>query len=270
MPGPAHLSWLVDTGKTLKTACGRDVQVLELNHTTDATILSAWATHFRNQYCSDGMIDTLKPSTMSRKDYLETIKFPNRTTRLGPGIRSGDFSEILLADYLEWRLNHWVPRLRWDMKPTADSSATGCDIIGFHFENEGDVSAKDALTIIESKANLSGATPADQLQKAVNDSAKDDIRKAESLNYLRQRFIASGNTYEANKVARFQSPIDQPYKEFCAAAAVFSTSGYDEASIQATNTISHPHHGNLRMIVVKGNDLMPLVHDLYQRAADEA
>jgi hypothetical protein len=101
------------------------------------------------------------------------------------------------------------------------------------------------------------------------------------LNYIKQRFVWGNKADEANKVARFQSPIDQPYKEFRAAAAVFSSIGYDEASIQATNaksikikktamTIKHPHHDNLKMIVVKGDDLMALVHNLYQRAADEA
>lgn len=55
---PRHLDWLIDTGKKLKTACGADVDVLELRHANDAGILSAWAAHFRNQYCSDDMIDT--------------------------------------------------------------------------------------------------------------------------------------------------------------------------------------------------------------------
>ncbi len=161
------------------------------------------------------------------------------------------------------------PRLRWDMKPAANDSAKGCDVIGFHFAKDGQTSSSDALAIIESKASLSGNNK-NRLQDAVTDSAKDDIRKAESLNYLKQRLVDQGNATEASKVARFQSPVDQPYKEFCAAAAVFSTTGYDETSIRNTDATKHPHHGNLKMIVVKGDDLMTLVHDLYQRAADEA
>lgn len=265
---PPHLNWLVDTGKTLKTACGKKVSVLELKHTNDAAILSAWAKHFRNQYCADGMLDTLR-GKMSRKDYLENIKFPSKNTAPGPSIRAGDFAEILLADYLEWGLRFWVPRLRWDMKPTANDSAKGCDIIGFHFAETGKVGASDALAIIESKASLSGKNQ-NRLQDAVTDSAKDNIRKAESLNYLKQRFVEQGKAPEASLVERFQSPIDMPYKELCAAAAVFSTTGYNEATIQKTDASKHPNHSNLKMIVVKSNDLMPLVHDLYQRAADEA
>lgn len=275
---PPHLDWLVDTGKKLKTACGTDVDVLELRHVNDSGILSAWAAHFRNQYCAEDMIDALR-GTKSRKEYLEEIKFPSKTDAPGPSIRAGDFSEILLADYLEWRLGFWVPRVRWDGKVIRNESAKGCDVIGFHLSQNKGASPNDILAVIESKASLSGINK-DLLQTSVTDSAKDDIRKAESLNYIKQRFLWANKINEANVIERFQSPVDQPYKEFCAAAAVFSTNSYDETSIQATNATSikarkkkatkHPHHGSLKMIVVKGDDLMPLVHHLYQRAADEA
>jgi len=265
---PSHLDWLVDTGKTLKTACGKKVNVLELKHTNDTTILSAWAKHFRNQYCSDNKIDALK-GKFSRKEYLENIKFPSKKIAPGPSIRAGDFAEILLADYLEWGLNFWVPRLRWDMKPTANDSAKGCDVIGFHFAETGKVSASDALAIIESKASLSGNNP-NLLQDAVTHSAKDDVRKAESLNYIKQRFAEQGKETEASLVERFQSPVDQPYKELYEAAAVFSTQSYDETAIQEADASEHPRQNNLKMLVIKGDDLMNLVHDLYRRAADEA
>lgn len=265
---PLHLEWLVDTGKKLKTACGADVDVLELRHAKDADILSAWAAHFRNQYCSDDMIDVLK-GKMNRKDYLNNIKFPSQTDAPGPSIRSGDFAEILLADYLEWRLKFWVPRMRWSGKSARNESAKGCDVIGFHFTQDNGTSPKDILAIIESKANLS-TSKKNRLQEAVTDSAKDDLRKGESLNALKQRLVEQGRRIEAGAVERFQSPSDVPYQELRAAAAVFSTAVYDEAVIQKTDASSHPHRGKLKMIVVKGDDLMTLVHDLYQRAADEA
>lgn len=265
---PSHLDWLVDTGTTLKTTCGTEVAVLELKHKVDAAVLSAWAKHLRSQYCDDATIDVLRGST-SRKDYLEEIKFPSKTGSPGPSIRAGDFAEILLADYLEWRLKYWVPRLRWNGKVTKDESTKGCDVIGFHFSKTGKASPDDVLAILESKASLSGKNK-DLLQTAVMDSAKDDIRKAESLNYLKQRLVEQSKLTEAGMVERFQSPADKPYRESRVAAAVFSTTGYDEISIKATDGTKHPHHGNLKMIVVKGNDLMDLVHDLYRKAADEA
>jgi len=100
------LDWLVDTGTRLNSACGTEIDVLELKHTRDEIILSDWAKHFRNQYCSDGMIDILR-GKKSRKEYLEEIKFPSKKVPPGPSIRAGDFAEILLADYFQWRLNFW-------------------------------------------------------------------------------------------------------------------------------------------------------------------
>jgi hypothetical protein len=40
---PPHLDWLVATGKTLKTACGTEVDVLDLKHANDEAISVASA-----------------------------------------------------------------------------------------------------------------------------------------------------------------------------------------------------------------------------------
>jgi hypothetical protein len=92
----------------LTSADGKTIEIWELRHTTDPTVLSAWAKHFRHQYCSDSDIDSLR-AARSRKDYLEQIKFPSRSSNLGPSVRAGDFGEILVADYLQWILGYWVP-----------------------------------------------------------------------------------------------------------------------------------------------------------------
>lgn len=266
---PPFLDWLIDTGTRLNAACGTEIDVLELRHTHDEIILSAWAKHFRKQYCADGMIDELRENK-SRKEYLEEIIFPSKTGSLGSSIRSGDFSEILLADYFEWRLNFWVPRLRWNSKYSQNSSGTGCDVIGFYFARDDDEnSPNDILAIIECKSSLSGKNK-ELLQDAITSSAKDPARIGVSLNFLKRRLLEQNRKTDAEKIGRFQRFPDKPYKQSYAAAAVLSTIGYDETSIQAANSSSHPHYGNLKMIVVKGDDLMALVHDLYQRAADEA
>jgi hypothetical protein len=267
---PPHLDWLVDTGKKLNTACGTEVDVLELNHTQDDAVLSAWAKHFRNQYCSDDEIDFSRDGMgKNRKEYLEEIKFPCKVNKPGPSIRAGDFAEILLADYLEWVLKFWVPRVRWDRKVIRNESSKGCDVIGFHFSKGDEVNPNDILAIIESKASLA-TKKTNLLHTAITHSAKDEMRKAESLNYIKQRLMDIKNIKDATKIARFQNPIDNPYIEQYVAAAVFSEPSYCESSIQATNAIQHPHHAKLKMIIVKGNDLMSFVHTLYQRAADEA
>lgn len=277
---PPHLDWLVDTGQTVKTVCGGSVRVWELRHQDDESILSSWARHFRSHYCLDALIDQLR-GTRSRKDYLENIKFPSKTSKLGPPTRAGDFAEILICDYLEWRLGFWVPRVRWSNKPTRDESPKGCDVIGFQFAKAGKVTPQDMLTVFETKAGLSD-TGGNRLQDAVNDSAKDHIRIDESLNFIKQKLLEQGRQKDAESVERFQNPVDIPYQETYGAAALVSKNAFKTEIIKATDATkipvskkskavrSHPHHKTLAMIVIKGEDVMTLVHELYRRAAHEA
>ena len=276
-----HLKWLVDTGQRLTTADGKTVEVWELQHSKDDGVLSAWARHFRNHYCSDSDIDALRASR-SRKDYLEQIKFPSATSQLGPAVRAGDFGEILVADFLQWSLGYAVPRVRWNSKVVRDESPKGSDVIGFRFEDATGASPKDVLAVFESKTKFSTGSKANRLQDAINDSAKDHIRIDESLNYLKQRLFEKGQKEEAAKIERFQNPVDNPYREVYGAAALFSQDQFQVADVSAADCQKipaspngstfkpHPNRDDLVLIVIKGADMMTLAHDLYRRAADEA
>src|SRR6185437_4961816 len=132
MISSTHINWLVDTGEVIVTSDGEKVKVFELQHKNDQIILSAWANHFRNHYCLDEEIDILRNGTpFSRSEYLKSIKFPDQSAKPGPSIRSGDFGEILVADYLEFSLGYWVPRTRYANKTIRNESVKGCDILGF-------------------------------------------------------------------------------------------------------------------------------------------
>ena len=88
MASPPHISWLKDTGQTLSTAKGEKVQILEFNHTSDKTILSGWAKHFREHYCFDEVLDEACEGTgLSRKDYLTQLVFPDKAAAPGPSTR---------------------------------------------------------------------------------------------------------------------------------------------------------------------------------------
>jgi hypothetical protein len=268
---PHHLSWLVPTGTVHKTSDGRSVQVLELNHRDDSDVLSAWAKHFRNQYCDDNQIDVLRAGMkLSRAEYLKKIKFPDSSVAPGPSIRAGDFGEILVSDYLEFALDYWIPRTRYDHKVVRNESTKGSDIIGIKVIDPGRDDPNDVLAIFEAKAQLTGSKPNNRLQAAVDDSVKDELRKAESLNAIKQRFLDSGRPVDVARIERFQDLEDRPYKEEYGAVALLSTGVFDPKEIGATSVSSHPNSGSLILIVIHGADLMDLVHDLYQRAADEA
>jgi hypothetical protein len=271
-----HLKWLKDTGERVTTADGKTVEVWEFCHERDDAVLSSWVKHFRNHYCFDTEIDYLRKGYgFSRAEYLNKIKFPNAAVAPGPGVRSGDFGEILIADYLEFFLGFWVPRVRYGLKVIANESSKGCDTLGFLFAKEGEESPKDIMAVYEAKARLT----ADQLtdgkklsgvQAAINDSAKDRLRIAESLNYIKQRFFEKHNITDADRIERFQNLDDRPYTEIYGAAALYSFDSYIPETISSAITKDHPKKDVLRLIVIKGEKLMDLVHELYRRAADEA
>lgn len=265
-----HINWLIDTGERLTTVDGKTVEVWEFCHEEDDDVLSAWAKHFRNHYCLDDEIDFYRQGlNCSRSEYLKNIKFPDRTVRPGPSIRAGDFGEILVADYLEYVLQFWVPRTRYGNKTTRNESTKGSDIIGFKLIGEED-SPEDTLAILESKTQFSGTRPKPRLQDAVNGSAKDQVRKAESLNAVKQRLYEKGFREDSTRVDRFQNPADRPHREISGAVALFETRVFDRNRISETTTGAHPNSENLFLLVIHGEQFMNLVHDLYRRAADEA
>ena len=181
-----HLEWLNASDDVLTTKDGLPITVWTLvSVPDDEETWSNWARHFRAHYCTDEMIDALKEGTpyeASRKDYLNALVFPDSTSSLGPAIRAGDFAEILVADLIEQKLAYWVPRTRYAAKDIRDESTKGVDVIGIRLAvGEHFASPHDELLTVETKAQLTGNSPKPQLQAAVVDSAKDELRKAETL-----------------------------------------------------------------------------------------
>lgn len=270
----SHLTWLKKVGKALSTSDGKAVDVWELvvDDKDDAT-MGAWATHFREHYCLDSKIDELLSGTgLSRAEYLTQLVFPSGDSKLGPGVRSGDFAEILLADILEDQFGFWVPRTRYADKSVRDESAKGTDVLGFKFVEENFLpSPHDILLVAESKAQMSGVKAKPRLQDAVDDSAKDALRKSESLNAAKRRLLAEQRRPEALLVERFQDPIDRPYKMQSGAAAIFTSEVFDAANISSTTDCkAHPNAANLLLVVVHAQAFMKFVNALYERAANEA
>ncbi|MCB1129917.1 MAG: DUF1837 domain-containing protein [Verrucomicrobiae bacterium] len=274
MPPPQkrHTDWLIDTKTRLSTVDGREVEVWDFNHDgTDAATLSAWAKHFRNHYCLDAEIDKLRKDTgLSRAEYLIKYKFPDIKEKPGPSIRAGDFGEILIADFLEFMGGFWVPRTRYLDRVIRNESTKGSDVLGFKYVKEGSVSANDLLAIFETKTHFSGKKPTTRLQTAVNASAKDQRRKGESLNAVKQVLFNKKRDAEAYKVGRFQREVDHPFKESYGAVALVENSLYDAALMSATDCSKHKKADQLRLIVVRGDQMMTLVHALYERSSNEA
>ena len=261
----------MNSAATTTIQCGAKVELWRFNHQEDEEVLSAWSTHFRNHYCLDTELDEFRKGIgCSRADYLRDFKFPDNKIPPGPSIRAGDFGEILVADYLEYLLQYWVPRTRYNEKVIRNESTKGADTIGFRVVDPAKISADDTLAIFEVKTQFSGKKLLPRLQDAIDGSAKDQIRKAESLNSIKQRLRNTGRVDAASTVERFQNPVDRPYKEHLGAALIVEKDLFDEDVIKTSTAAAHPNAAMLSLIVISGDQMMKLVHRLYERAMNEA
>lgn len=268
-----HAEWLEEL-EPITTSEHRIVRLYRLAYDAlDADTMSAWASHFRQHYCLDRDIPRLRRGTPSRTngEYLVDFKFPDEHSGFGPGIRAGDFAEILVSDLLESVLEYFVPRTRYGDKKVRDESSKGSDVIGLRVLSDDPQlhSPHDELFSVESKAKLSKGK-SNRLQDAVTDSIKDSFRIAESLNAMKNRLIDLREDEQADYVERFQDPPARPFVQKYGAAAVLCTSAYDAETIAKTVCAAHPNESQLVLLCIHGEDLMKLVHSLYKRAADEA
>ena len=268
---PKHLTALKKDAVPLETLDGKQIDVWELDLPADNSFLSNWAVSFRQNYCADHEIDTLRSGTgLSRAEYLTQLVFPDQKIAPGPSIRSGDFAELLVTDYVEHVLGYWVARGKYKQKAAPNESVKGADIFGFKQIDLGTPSVGDTLIVFESKAKCTGSY-SDQLQEAIKHSSKDNLRIAITLNATKQRLTLANEHANALRVERFQYLPDRPYIYRSGAAAILSDAAYDAAEIVAkTATSGHQNAANLELIVIRGKELMKLVHVLYERAANEA
>lgn len=268
--GTSHSEFFTKTN-TLRTAetPPSNVDIYEIQHRNDHSILSSWASHIRKHYCKDDEIDFLREGTgKSRSEYLIDLKFPSTSRGLGPAVKSGDFSEILVADYLQFIRNFWVPRVRYGDKAVRNESTKGSDVLAFAFSQEN--ARNDTLVIYEVKSQFSGGRAGRRLQDAIDSSAEDHIRQSESLNFYKQKLKDQEGRETASKISRFQDPVGNPYKEIYGAAAVYNQQSFQHIVVNQTNVINHPNKSKLELVVFHGLHMMQLANRLYTLAAEEA
>lgn len=267
---PTYLEYFKQADE-LKLRHGSKCEVWELKVPTNVACLSEWANRFRQTYCPDSDLDILREGTgKSRAEYLLELVFPDESAPPGPAVRSGDFAELLVSDYVEFILGYWVPRGKYADKGSRDESVKGVDIVGFQCPDPGQPKPSDKMLAFEAKAQLVGGQYKDRLQVAVNDSGKDYLRAGETLAAMKRRMHVAGEHASMLVVQRFQDAVDRPYRFLSGAAAILSDMAFDTEGIEGTTIAGHNNAENLKLIVIKGKDLMALAHALYQRAADEA
>lgn len=268
---PAHMDWLRDTGERVVVASGHEVEVWSLEPDGDPAILSAWASHFRQQYIDDAVLPIMVQGTgKTNPAYVRETIFPDGKTPPGPSTRSGDFAEIIVADFLEFERGYWCPRDRYKGRFNRNDSTKGADIIGFKLVTDGAADPNDELFVVEAKAGLTTGGVANRLQDAVTDSIKDAMRESMTLNALKQRMVDRDDMDAALRVQRFQNESDLPFVRLNGAAAVLDNDVFDATDLPAVDGSAHGNVAGLRLVVIRGAAMMKLVHALYEQAADEA
>ncbi|PLC49464.1 virulence associated protein [Pollutimonas subterranea] len=264
---PDYLLGLKKSTTGLTTKEGSFIDVWEFDVPTDEAVLDAWALNFRQQYCSDEELPILMDGTgMTVEEYLNSHVFPHKSISPGPSVRSGDFAEFLISDYLEYILGYWVPRGKYSDKASKDESVKGVDVLGFFVQDSSKPTQKDALIAFEVKASLSGKKYNAQLQSAVDDGSKDlYLRQGFTLNATKRRLARAGKAAEVAKISRFQNIVDNPYSYYSGAVAVLSHGAYDTAKLSETIASGHSNQASLGLMVVRAGLVMALVHELYER-----
>lgn len=254
-----HISWFQENQVKISTSDGKTVKIIDFNHQQDKDLLMVWAKHFREHYIADEDIDgACAPIGMNRSDYLKEIKFPSKGH-----IKSGDFSEILVADYLQFVLNYSVPRTRYSNKINRDSSPMGVDIIGFKLTGR-ERDPNDELLTCEVKASLASKIPG-AFQEAIDDSKKDiDTRLPEALNAMRQRLKEQGKIDQMKTVERFQNITARPHKRITGAALVCSKNYWSDEHI--TSSVADHPNPHIHLLAIKGESMMLLASHLYELA----
>lgn len=204
MESPRYVRWLIEE-TNIKLSDGTHIPCYRLEHTKDEDVLNEWALHLRRHYESDESLrNSMAQLGISASDYLRDYVLPG-SGRLGASCRSGDFTEILVSDLLEFIQHYKVPRCKQQNRANKDSSTQGTDVIGYYYANaDGKASPNDELVTAEVKAGLSTSTYK-PLKKAADDSQKDEFRWATTLNYYRLHFHNKGDTCQY--IENMASPV---------------------------------------------------------------
>lgn len=264
MEAPRYVRWLIEE-TNIKLSDGTHIPCYRLNHTQDEATLNEWALHLRRHYEGDeSLANSSAQLGISASEYLRNYVLPG-TDPLGASCRSGDFTEILVSDLLEFIHHYKVPRCKQQNRANKDSSTQGTDVIGYHYANaDGTASPNDELVAAEVKARLSTSTY-EPLKKAAEDSQKDEFRWATTLNYYRLHFHNKGDRAEAERISRFQQKPEKQFRIRYLGVGVTSIGVVKNELIPDYSSDDLMLSTGHEIFLIHGEKLMALAHDLYAR-----
>jgi hypothetical protein len=265
MERPSYIDWLVEeTGITIKD--GIPIKCYKVDYKEDERVLDEWALHIRRNYIEDDdLLADAEMNGMSIEQYLCEYVIPQKDEDLGPTVRSGDITEILVSDLLEFILGYSVPRYKQKNRSGKNNSEHGTDVIAYKYFNGCDSpSEKDELVATEVKALLTSTGYA-SLENSIKESKKDEQRLARTIDHCRKRLKELGNAEQSGEVARFLLKPDNNYKLTYAAAGISSRQKVDPEIELSVSGEELQISSKQKIFFIHGKTLMDLAHKIYER-----
>lgn len=259
--------------KSILTSSGEEIQVYKLNsELLDDNSLNNWALGLRDNYVEEILLESLVRGTgLTQKEFLEKNIFPNHQNKLGASTMSGEFGEILVYDYLNFVLKHYITRTRYLEKVNPDMPVSGSDVIGYKVENINKPSKSDHLIVAEvktrsSKVGNKNMSCEKTVKDAIEHSIKDRVRIGESLNAEKRRLLNRSRNDEAKIVERFQNKTDNPFTLDFFAVAVLDNELYSDQVVLDVVNSQHENIKSTNILIIHSKELKLFLRDLYRRA----
>lgn len=264
---PSFMSWLTKEQCTFQD--GTSIACWRLDWCCDEDILNEWAHYMREQYIEDDALARRCAAwDVEPNDYLARRVVPDKADRRNA--RSGDFAEILASDVLEHLCKFAVPRYKQRGREDKNLSGPGVDVIAYRIQDCGRESEKDELLAFEVKSNASG-TSEESFRKRIEAAAKDSAKSAKdpnhvpmTLGYMIDKATDANDMQIVCDLKRFINKGGVTFKEVLGSAVITSCDTPNNAlscklPCDVQLGVDNP------LIVVHANNLMSLIHSLYDR-----
>ena len=259
---PKYILWLVKEDD--KMINKEDINAYYIDHKDDEATIENWASHIRQHYIDDELLNNSCIDTGKNKvEYLTDYVIPQKYDQNGPQIRACDVAEILISDLFEFVLNYKVPRGKQENRSGKCQSEHGSDVLAYKFKKRANYTADDELIVIEVKAGLSTDSYI-PIEKALNDSHnadRDKQRYAHTLDYFRRKYRNKGDVKTANEIARFQNKTEIQYQLKFSQAAVISKELIEDEIILSDIEIRKDD----AVFLIHGKNLMELTDKIFEQ-----
>lgn len=258
LPRPDFIDWLaLEADAAIE---GAPVHCFKLDWAIDEERLDSWALHVRRHYIRDDELgDYVEYYEQPMADYLQRSVVPDV-----PQMKSGDFSEIIISDLLQFIEGYEVPRYKQHARKDKNASEHGADVIAYRVKDPDVPSVEDELLTVEVKSQCSTTNLEKGIREAAADSLRDNSRRAINLDYYSRCSRKDGDTRTAKELKRFLVAGEHPFVSKYGAAVVVGVKnvkrkldglGADDLGIQAGRSV----------FIVHGSRLMDLVNEVYSR-----